>query len=307
MNGLRQDHAAREGAWNNDAESLRSGSGAAAAAHAAHGVVADDAGSPGALARTLQCEVIPRLMVAHRTQRSPLVTSAADGGLNTADVIAFTDLIMAPEMTAAFESVARRRASDVPLESIYLDLLMPAARRLSDLWEADLCHYEEIAIGMLHLQQVLRELSPEFSDEGECRPQGPKALLLSAPGEQSMLGVYMVTEFYRCLSAEFFHRAGWEVWRAPPRSRAQLLDIVGSNWFDVIDISATCEARLPLLVADLADLRKVSRNARVGMMIGGQVFDAHPEFANGLGADACACDPRDALAHAEMLVTLRER
>lgn len=304
MNGLTQDRVARQGAWRTAANPSRKGSGAKPAAHG--NAESEHAAAPEALARTVECEVIPRLMDAHRTQRSS-VTALHPGGLDNIDVIEFTDLIMAPEMSGAFESVARRRASDMPLESIYLNLLMPAARRLSDLWEADLCHYEEIAIGMLHLQQVLRELSPEFSDEGECRPHGPKALLLSAPGEQSMLGVYMVTEFYRCLSAEFFHRAGWEVWRAPPRSRAQLLEIVGSNWFDVIDISASCEARLPALMNDLAELRKVSRNARVGMMIGGQVFDAHPEFADGLGADACACDPRDAIAHAEMLVTLRER
>ncbi|MEO8012249.1 MAG: hypothetical protein ABI650_11435, partial [Dokdonella sp.] len=281
--------------------------GAKPTSHADLDAVMNAAVTPAALARTLEREVIPRLMVAHRRQRSSSAAGSAHGRTESAEVVAFTDLIMAPEMSGAFESVARRRAGNVSLESIYLDLLMPAARRLSDLWEADLCHYEEIAIGMLHLQQVLRELSPEFSDESECRPHGPKALLLSAPGEQSMLGVYMVTEFHRCLTAEFFHRAGWEVWRAPPRSRAQLLDVVGSNWFDVIDISATCEGRLPQLVTDLADLRKVSRNSRVGMMIGGQVFDEHPELADCLGADACACDPRAALAHAEMLVTLRER
>ena len=255
--------------------------------------------TPEALGRTVEREVIPRLIFAHRPQ--PAANDGADR-VDVAEVVEFTQLIATRELAEAQARIESKRAQGTSLETLYLKLLIPVARRLSELWEADLCNYEDIAMGMLHLQQVLHGLSPAFSTEFQCRSRGRKALLLSAPAEQCMLGVFMVTDFYRCVASEFFHRAGWEVWRAPPRARAQLLGILSSQWFDVIDVSASCEARLPSLLADIEEMRKASRNSHVGVVVGGPVFNDHPEFASAVGADASATDPRDTLAQAELLV-----
>lgn len=253
---------------------------------------------PLALGRTVTREVIPRLVVAHRP------ASAPDGDLpGRADLIEFTDLIAGRDLEPAWALIDRRRAQGMSLESLYASLLVPAARRLSELWEADLCHYEEIAIGMLHLQQLLQGLSPAFALEGQCDNCGRRALLLSAPAERNMLGVFMITEFYRRVAAEFFHHAGWEVWRAPPTNRAHLLSILKAQWFDVIDVSASCAARLPALAADITDMRKASRNDHVGLMVGGPVFAEHPEYASRVGADALAADPRELLTQAEQLLS----
>lgn len=262
--------------------------------------------APEALARTVEREVIPRLMVAHRPHRTSSPGVGHAPLVDESDVVEFTGLLAKRDVAEALAQIELKRERGISLESLYLDLLIPAARRLADLWEADQCHYDEIALGIMHLRQVLHELSPVFSVECERRCCNRKVLLLSAPGEQSMLGVFMVTEFYRCIASEFFYRAGWEVWRAPPTSRSQLRGILQSQWFDVIDVSASCEARLPLLSADLADMRKSSCNSRVGMIVGGPIFRDHPELATSVGADASAADPRDTLLQAEMLVAMRE-
>ena len=57
----------------------------------------------------------------------------------------------------------------MPLELLFLRLLAPAARRLGELWEGDLCTFTDVTIGLSHLQQVLRELSPVFEEELETR------------------------------------------------------------------------------------------------------------------------------------------
>lgn len=267
--------------------------------------------SPGptteALGRTVEREVIPRLLFAHRPQRAAMHCVDVPYVIDVGDVVEFTRLIAAREIAEAHARVDLKRAQGISLEALYLQLLIPVASRLFELWEADLCSYEDIAMGMLHLQQVLHGLSPAFSTECQCRSRGRKALLLSAPAEQCMLGVFMVTDFYRCIASEFFHRAGWEVLRAPPTSRSQLLGILGSQWFDIIDVSASCEARLPSLSADIDEMRKASRNAQVKVLVGGPAFNAHPELAGRVGADACSADPRDTLVQAELLVAQRDR
>jgi hypothetical protein len=268
------------------------------------GATADPGLAGGVFDRAVQREVIPRLMVAQRPRQ------AQDGAaLRTDDeaVARFSELLRSRNLPAALAEVELRRAGGASVEELLLDLLVPAAHHLSACWEADLCRYEEIAVGMLHLQQVLHGLSAEFAGERQARPCGRKVLLLSAPSEQSMLGVFMVTEFHRCIASEFFHHAGWDVWRAPPTSRPQLLGLLRMQWFDVIDVSASCVERLPQLLADLQEMRRASRNTRVGVVVGGPAFAADPALAAQLGADACAADPRDMLVQAEALVALRDR
>lgn len=304
MNSLTQDRVTRFDAWRNSTRKTHMPAVGRTGAQREP----DSPASPGqcglapeVLARTVEREVIPRLMDVHRLQwQSDL--HVANGHIpGHADVIAFARLVMSGEVAAALASIELKRGEGAALEELYLHLLLPAARHLSQLWEADLCHYQQIAVGMLHLQQVLRELSPLFSIEGECRAHGSKVLLLSAPGEQNMLGDFMVTEFHRCVVAEFFQRAGWEVWGSPSGSRPSLLAVVAAQWFDVIDVSASCEARLPMLADDLAAIRNASRNPRVRIMVGGQLFNEHPHLAGQVGADACAADPRASVGHAEML------
>jgi hypothetical protein len=308
MNGLTQDRIIRVSARRNSVRSTHHvPAGANGISALAERHPSPVARAPEALTRTVEREVIPRLLVVHKPLPVLETRPAPAGLVSQADIVDFTGLVANRELKEALARIAIKRSEGVTLEAVYLDLLIPSARRLSDLWEADMCHYEEIAVGILHLQQVLHELSPAFTIETHCQARGRKALLVSAPEEQSMLGLFMVTEFYRCVSSEFFYRAGWEVWREPPSSRSQLRGILNSQWFDVVDVAASCEARLPALSADLADMRKASRNSHVGVVVDGPVFHDHPEFLSRVGADASASDSRDTLAQAELLMTARER
>lgn len=257
--------------------------------------------APAALGRTIEHDVIPRLLHAHRPGRDACAPTAAT------EIAEFARLACGCGPAAAVEAVERRIAGGAAAESILVDLLVPAARHLAARWMDDQCRYEELAIGVLHLQQVLHGLSADFMREGRAAPTGRRALLLSAPAEQGMLGLYMISEFQRCVAAEFFQRAGWDVWRAPPASRTQLATLLRTQWFDVVDVTATCPERLCLLATDLADMRRSSRNPRVGLLVG--VF-APGGAAAGVrvdGADAAASDPRDMLSQAEALVAQRER
>ncbi len=309
MEGLTQDRVTHLSEWRNASWKARQSSVDKASEANEYGSPPLRSGGPlpDRLTMAVKRQVIPQLLVAHPTLSSPTDALVAAGSVDASDVIEFTTLIGLREVSLARAKIELKRANGMSLESLFLHLLVPSARRLSDLWESDQCHYEEIAVGMLNLQQLLHDLSPGFSNERPRRMSEHKALLLSAPGEQNMLGVFMVTEFYRCMASEFFHREGWEVWPAGPMALPQLLGVVSSQWFDLIEISATCGARLPILAADLARIKRASRNAQVTIIVCGPAFDDHPELLSLLGADACARDAGESVVLAESSIERRDR
>jgi hypothetical protein len=251
--------------------------------------------------RTVERDVIPRLLHAHRDQpRAPLRVDRYRRPAPT-DVEGFLAALAASDLTDALTMIEAQRARGTRIDAIYLNLLLPAADALTQRWEADLCGYDDVAVGMLHLQQILHALAPAFAEESGSCACGRSALLLSSPGEARMLGTFLVTEFHRCLAAAFFEHAGWEVWRAAPGSRAQLHSVLRTQWFDVIDIAATCAERLTGLAREVTEMRNASRNARVRVIASGPVFAAHPELAARIGADAGVRDPRELMAQAAVL------
>jgi methanogenic corrinoid protein MtbC1 len=251
------------------------------------------------LVRTIEGEIIPRLMLAHRfaPERS-LFPETQGRSPGVEDVAELSRLVLAHEADVAASFVAAMRAQGMPLETIFLELLTPTARRLGELWEADLCDFTQVTVGLWRLQQVLRELGPAFEHEGQAlgerREHGRRVLLVAAGSEQHVLGLAMVEEFLR--------RAGWEVCQWPCAPSDELDDLVRGEWFDLIGFSLSCESRLDVLKAAIGSLRRASCNPTVRVMVGGRVFAEHPELAAAVGADATAADARAATVQAQTLL-----
>lgn len=249
------------------------------------------------LLRTIEVEVVPRLLLASRAATECDAGPESAGRVLEADTVEeFVELILAHDGVVASAYFEAIRARGVSLEAIYLHLLTPAARRLGELWCADLCDFTDVTVALGRLQQALRELSAAFRSEAEPRQHGRRALLTPAPGEQHTFGLFMV--------AEFFRRAGWDVWGGLPASSRDLTGIVRAEWFDVVGLSVGCESRLDRLSVAIRTIRRASRNRAIGVMVGGPVFVGHPELATWVGADATAVDARQAAQQAEGIVSL---
>ena len=295
QDGMLQDHANRE-CWTGAQEALPPG------AWMDQLRPADQAEAATArmtwLLRTIEAEIIPRLMLAHQTAPFPIpLDDAQPPTLGHDDVVAFAALVLAQQASAAITQIESLRAQGVALEVLYLDLLAPAARHLGELWEADLCDFTQVTLGLWRLQQVMHELSPAFQNEATYTVQRRRVLLAPAPGSQHTLGLFMV--------AEFFRRAGWEVSAEPASSAADLVAAVGADWFDVIGLSMGSELHVESVAAAIVALRSASRNPAVGVMVGGAVFVAEPGLVAVVGADATAADAPQAVAQAESLVAER--
>lgn len=248
----------------------------------------------------VESEIIPRLVLARRSVGPPAPQGPDEWLPEAAQVAELAALALARDAGEASAYVHALRERGAPVETLYLGLLAPAARRLGELWKADLCDFIEVTVGLCRLQQVLRELSPDFQGEGEQQPaHGRRVLLVPVPGEQHTFGLSMVLEFFR--------RAGWDVWGGDLESAGDLVRTVRGEWFAVVGLSLSSEVRLDALAGHIRAVRRASCNRAVGVLVGGPLFVERPELVALVGADATAADGRQAALQAENLLTLLPR
>ena len=246
------------------------------------------------LARTIEQEIIPRLMLAHRTVADLLPRSVPDHTINEGDIKHFAKLVLSHDEDVAFGTIDALRARGVPIEKIFVDLLAPTARYLGHLWDDDLCNFTDVTVGLGRLQRVLRELSPALGRSVEHPSQGRRVLLLPSPGEQHTFGLVMV--------AEFFRRAGWDVTGGAWAAGADAATLVSAEWFDVLGFSLGAVVHLDELAASIAAVRHATCNKDLAILVGGPLFGLHPEFVGQVGADGMTIDGREAPLLAETLI-----
>jgi methanogenic corrinoid protein MtbC1 len=247
------------------------------------------------LTRTIESEIIPRLMLAHGVLR-PIGPGRAPSPILQAHIESLARLVLSRDLLPASSYVNGLRQTGVPLEAIFLDLFAPAARHLGELWTADICDFMEVTLGLSQLQQLLRDIAPIFEAEGELPDGGRRVLLLPMPGEQHTFGLSVVEEFFR--------RAGWDVHLGQVETEAELCAFVRSTWFGVIGLSLSGDKLLDRLAPVIRSVRRDSANSDVGVIVGGQIFADRPELVARVGADATATDAPDAVVQAQKLLAL---
>jgi methanogenic corrinoid protein MtbC1 len=240
------------------------------------------------LQRTIETELVPRLLMAHRVGSVPRSFNSDQARrISDTELNAFIDEVVGIEDAAAPAFVRRLLDEGVSVESIYLELLAPTARELGIRWEDDECSFVDVTVALGRLQRVLRDLSQYFQAEAEAAPDSAGHVLLTClPGEQHTLGLILV--------AEFLMRDGFRVLVGAPWSEEDLLTQVRTEWFDVVGFSAGCDSRLSTLKREIARIRSASRNPNVRILVGGQVFSLEQELVKRVGADGWARDAKEA-------------
>lgn len=258
--------------------------------------------SPGLwLLRTIETEIIPRLMLAHGHRGTQATDIAEVDGdvIARGDVDSFTALVLRDDVEACFEFVGALRERGVALELVYLELVTPTARRLGRMWEDDECDFAQVTLGLWRLQNLVYELSPQLPAAWHDRPMPPRrALLAAAPGSQHTLGLLLVSEFFR--------RAGWDVWSDPCATGDDLVAQVRGEWFDVIGLSVAVDVHVETLGSVIVGLRRASRNPAVAVMVGGPIVaSGRQQVVAEIGADFTATDARQAVERADAFVATR--
>jgi methanogenic corrinoid protein MtbC1 len=234
------------------------------------------------LVQTLESDIIPRLVRAHRVREDGSRTPETQPLALWPDIPQFARACYASDETPMRTVVHGLLAAGCPVTRLYVDLLGPSARALGELWEDDLCDFTDVTVGVGRLQQLLRELSPSFGAEIDHPEGGRRILLLPAPGEQHTLGASMV--------AEFFRRAGWDVVGGVSGLDLDPREAVQREWFDILGLSVGCHARLDWLRDCIASVRQGSLNRGLGVLLGGPLFVVDPDCGSRLDCDAVVTD-----------------
>ncbi len=107
-------------------------------------------------------------------------------------------------------------------------------------------------------------------------------LLLTEPGAQHSMGLFMLSEFFK--------RAGWSVTVGVPQDVAEFRQLFQSDWFDAVGVSVSTDRHLETLASLLPALRQGSDNLRLHVFVGGPMAFVAPERLKGLAAEVLAED-----------------
>jgi MerR family transcriptional regulator, light-induced transcriptional regulator len=250
------------------------------------------------LVRTIEGEIVPRLVLARRVVREDgAMGTSGCGTPDETDVLELVRLLMQHELGVATAYVETVRQRGATLDLICLELLAPAARELGRLWEYDECDFLQVTLALCRLHQLLRELSAEFRGDEFEHERERRILLAPCPGEQHTFGVSVV--------GEFLQRAGWEVLQEFPDSTEEILNLVRRNWFAVVGLSVGSERKLEEIAAMIRAIRGASMNRSVGVLVGGPMLLARPEIVQFVGADGTAPDGPQAVLCAEHFCSMQ--
>jgi MerR family transcriptional regulator, light-induced transcriptional regulator len=240
-------------------------------------------------------EIIPRLVVAHAPSDVLHVESTGEAEAISADEAqTFAPLALDHDACALLDHIEIFLDRGVCVNTIFVDLLAPAARHLGVMWDEDNADFVAVTMALWRLQEVVRELSSRVPVRRFDSDHPMRALFSIMPGEQHSFGTVMIEDMFR--------RAGWDTMILTQTDRSQLLATVATHEFDLIGLTVTGDGYSETVPSVINGLRSVSRNPHIAIMVGGRIFTEQPDRAMAVGADATARDATHALEVARTLV-----
>jgi methanogenic corrinoid protein MtbC1 len=246
------------------------------------------------LAQVVAERIIPQLMRLH-TEVLPeaLSIDAVVEALapSISDISGLAHIVLGDDLEAAARYVLALRDQGLAMETLFLELLEPAARHLGHLWDNDECDFIDVTLGVARLQKLLAmfngsHLLPELDSRRTV-------LMAVTPGDQHYFGASMVQRF--------LEGAGWDVEPAFERSAAEIAHAVSTHWYAVAGLTVGSERSLPVLEETIRMIRRESRNQMIAIMVGGPLFTANPDLAREVGADGTAINAPTAVLMAQKL------
>jgi methanogenic corrinoid protein MtbC1 len=249
------------------------------------------------IARIASNEIIPRLLRLHTevvADAPPVAVLIEALAPSNADVSALADIVLGTDLEAAASYVMVLRDRGLSMETLFVELLEPAARHLGEMWDNDECDFIDVTLGVGRLQKLLAVFNETYEEPAyEARRQ---VLMAVTPGNQHSFGVAIVERFLLA--------AGWQVQTELSSTAEEIVGAARSNWFAVAGLTAGSDQQVNDLKSIISRIRKQSQNRMIGIMVGGPMFTANPAMALAVGADATAPNAPTAVLVAQKLFDL---
>jgi MerR family transcriptional regulator, light-induced transcriptional regulator len=246
------------------------------------------------LNNVVEGEIIPRLMIAHQNFVSQGVEPHHIQSIADEAVEQFAKLSIVGEVDDLEDHIVKLTREGIVIETVYLQLMTPAARKLGEYWEQDLCSFTDVTIGLGRLQTLLYRLSARHKGLNDPEALITRGLFVTPHGGQHSFGIRMVEDLFR--------RAGWKTLCEPNILSQDLVALLQGEHFDLIGIGISIEGQLELVQEMISNVRNSSRNRDIKIMVGGNLIIQKPELAAVLGADLSAIDAREAVTIAQNII-----
>lgn len=246
------------------------------------------------LARIISNDVIPRLLKLHNEviPDAPPVASLIEAlAPSSADITGLADIVLGSDLEAAAAYVMVLRDRGLSMETLFVELLEPTARRLGEMWDKDECDFIDVTLGVARLQKLLAIFNDTHAIP--ALDQRRRVLMAMTPGNQHSFGVAMVERFLLA--------AGWDVQAELTGTADEIAAVARDSWFAVAGLTIGSERQIDSLKEAIALLREQSCNRAIGIMVGGPIFTANPGIAYEVGADATAPNAPAAVLVAQKL------
>lgn len=201
------------------------------------------------------------------------------GGTTFSELVALDQSQVALLTQAAIKSIEETRkilmkwrSQGHSLKDTYLFGITGSARLIGELWSRDALDFVNVTIALSRLHRVMHEFSQEFLSEGNSESNGLSLLLMTEPGSQHGLGVFMLSEFFR--------QAGWRVTLASPQDIVDFKRIFLSDWFDAVVLSISTDRQIDAVAQSLLELSKTTANPNLKIYVGGPMAQLSPEAIN---------------------------
>lgn len=249
----------------------------------------------GSLRSVIESQIIPRLLQAHASfsaSNAQTFNTAYDP--DRAEVDAFATLCVQASAEGATAFVKRLQKDGVNNDDLFLKLMAPAARCLGTWWEEDKTDFTVVTLGLLRMQQLTHELGYDYHEGPQDAGMVRRVMLAAAPGSQHILGLVMVSEFFR--------KEGWQVVVEIANTDKEILQAARNEWFDLIGLSVGLVEQLPTLANLIAQVKKASRNPDTPVLLGGPAFYSSDITAESVGANGISLDALHGIKLAAALV-----
>ncbi len=248
------------------------------------------------LNKTIESEIIPRLLMGHKLESANQVIDdqSSDIEVKQTEINDFCQTLLDGPIADCFTFIDRMQKSGHSLVSLYMNLVPASTRRLQQLWETDENSFTEVTLALGRAQNLIHQLSPSFMSQGKLSEFQGNALLINAPRSQHTLGILIM--------GEFFKLNGWNTTVEIETTSADLKDRIRLQAYDLLAISISCEDQWGTMETLLNEVKKVSKNKGILTMAGGPLFDFKPELVQECSADVCELTAEDAIKKVSDLI-----
>ena len=204
---------------------------------------------------------------------------------------------LSPDHDACLAAVSAARAMGCTPAEI-ADVHVPAvAREMGALWCEDGLSFAAVTIGSSRLQAMLRVLGPDWSAD-HAGPADAATILVAVPAESThSLGGLVVAGQLR--------RAGYSVRMLLGATPARMAPQFQNAHFDAVFLSCAEGGTLESL-RKIVEFVRGQGDARIPVVLGGNILSTQPDAAQWIGADLATCDTDEALLFCGLTRTRRK-